>query len=139
MKLFKTVNQAGGILSAILFLMMVGLVRNGIVGAPYYVVGCFFLAFAAIFLVTAFLLIFRSFIWHIYTKNIPTMIRHYIYAYVACYILLIILDHITMGTVSWGHNLLYALIAAMFEVYIHGYRLGFNLKKPVPESDADDV
>ena len=110
MKLFKYINQAGGLFAVLFFLIMVGLVRRGIIGKAYYVVGTMFLIFAAMFLVTACALMFRSVRWHIRNKKLGSMVRHYIYAYVGFYVLLIIVDHITMGSISWGHNLLYSFI-----------------------------
>jgi len=129
MKLFKYINQAGGIFAALFFMIMVGLVRRGIDSKAYYIVGGFFLAFAAMFIITACVLMFRSLMWHIHNHKLGSMLRHYVYAYVGFYVLLIIIDHITMGSISWGHNFLYALIAAMIQVYIHGYKLEFSNKK----------
>ena len=139
MKLFKYINQAGGVFAALFFIVMISLVRRGITGTPYYTVGGFFLAFAAMFLVTAFILMFRSLMWHIRNKRLSDMLRHYVYAYVACYILLIIIDHITMGSISWAHNFLYALIVAMLEVYLHGYKLEFIKKKTDEPPEADET
>ena len=136
MKLFKYINQAGGLFAVLFFLIMVGLVRRGITGKPYYVVGGFFLAFAAMFLITACILMFRSLMWHIRNHKLGAMLRHYVYAYVGFYVLLIIIDHITMGSISWAHNLLYSMIGAMLQVYVHGYKLEFSKKSadPVPET-----
>ncbi len=139
MKLFKYINQAGGIFAAVFFLVMVGLVRKGIDGRSYYVVGSFFLIFAAMFLVAACVLMFRSLMWHIRNKKLGSLLRHYVYAYIAFYILLMILDHITMGSISWAHNLLYALIGAMLELYVHGYRLEFNPKMAEPDEEAEEA
>ena len=139
MKLFKYINQAGGIFAALFFLIMVGLVRRGIVGKPYYIVGGFFLAFASMFLITACILMFRSLMWHIRRHKLGDMLRHYVYAYVGFYILLMVIDHITMGSISWGHNFLYALIAAMIQVYLHGYKLEFNGKKAEGKQEKADV
>ena len=139
MKLFKYINQAGGIFAAILFIVMVSLVRRGMIGKPYYVTGILFLTFAAMFLVTACVLMFRSLMWHIRNRKLASMLRHYVYAYVGFYILLMIIDHIAMGSISWGHNLLYALIAAMLEVYVHGYRLEFDPKMAEQEDDAEEA
>ena len=135
MKLFKYINQAGGIFAALFFLIMVGLVRHEIVGKPYYIVCGFFLAFAAMFLITACILMIRSLMWHIRNHKLGAMLRHYVYAYVGFYILLMMIDHITMGSISWGHNFLYALIAAMIQVYLHGYKLEFSAKKPDSETE----
>ena len=57
MKLFKYINQAGGIFAALFFLVMVSLVRRGIIGKAYYAVGTLFLIFSAMFIVTALVLI----------------------------------------------------------------------------------
>ena len=67
------------------------------------------------------------------------MLRHYVYAYLGFYVLLIIIDHITMGSISWWHNLLYSMIGAMLEVYAHGYKLEFIKKNAEPEPDAEEV
>ena len=139
MKLFKYINQAGGVFSVLLFLIMVGLVRRGITGKTYYIVGTMFLIFAAMFLVTACVLMFRSLMWHISNRKLGTMFRHYFYAYFGFYVLLIIIDHITMGSISWWHNLLYSFIGAMLEVYVHGYKLEFIKKKAVPEQEAEEA
>ena len=137
MKLFKYINQAGGIFAALFFLVMVSLVRRGILGKAYYVVGTLFLIFSAMFIVTACVLMIRSLMWHIRNKKLGAMIRHYIYAYFGFYVLLILIDHITMGSVSWAHNLLYSFIGAMLELYFHCYRLEFIKKNrtPVPETE----
>ena len=50
MKLFKYINQAGGIFAALFFLVMVSLVRRGIIGKAYYAVGTLFLIFSAMFI-----------------------------------------------------------------------------------------
>lgn len=139
MKLFKYINQAGGVFAAVFFMIMVVLVRKGIIGKSYYVVGMVFLVFAAMFLVTACVLMFRSLMWHIRNKRLGTMLRHYVYAYLGFYVLLIIIDHITMGSISWWHNLLYSMIGAMLEVYAHGYKLEFIKKNAEPEPDAEEV
>lgn len=139
MKLFKYINQAGGVFAAVFFMIMVILVRRGIIGKTYYVVGTIFLIFAAMFLVTACVLMFRSLMWHIRNKRLGTMLRHYVYAYLGFYVLLIIIDHITMGSISWWHNLLYSMIGAMLEVYAHGYKLEFIQKNTDPEQDAEEV
>ena len=55
------------------------------------------------------------------------------------YILLIIIDHITMGSISWAHNLLYSFIGAMLELYFHGYKLEFINKNDNPAPDAEEV
>ena len=139
MKLFKYINQVGGVFAAVFFMIMVILVRRGIIGKTYYVVGTIFLIFAAMFLVTACVLMFRSLMWHIRNKRLGTMLRHYVYAYLGFYVLLIIIDHITMGSISWWHNLLYSMIGAMLEVYAHGYKLEFIQKNTDPEQDAEEV
>lgn len=139
MKLFKYINQAGGVFAALLFIVMVWLVRRGIVGKAYYVVGTFFLIFSAMFIVTACVLVFRSLMWHIRSRKLGSMVRHYLYAYFGFYVLLMIVDHITMGSISWAHNLLYSLIGAMLELYAHGYKLEFIRKNPDPEPDAEEA
>ena len=135
MKLFKYINQAGGVFAAVFFLIMVGFVRRGIDGRSYYFVGSLFLIFSAMFIVTACVLMFRSLMWHIRNNKLISMVRHYVYAYIGFYFLLMLIDHITMGSISWAHNLLYALIGALLELYIHGYLLEFNPK--VVETDEE--
>ena len=137
MKLFKYINQAGGIFAALFFLVMVSLVRREIIGKAYYAVGTLFLIFSAMFIVTALVLMFRSLMWHIRNKKLGTLLRHYIYAYVGFYVLLIVVDHITMGSISWAHNLLYSFIGAMLELYVHGYRLEF-IKKNADAEPAEE-
>ena len=139
MKLFKYINQAGGVFAALFFIVMVSLVRRGIIGKAYYIIGAIFLIFSAMFIVTAFILMFRSLMWHIRNKKLGTMVRHYFYAYFGFYILLIIIDHITMGSISWAHNLLYSFIGAMLELYFHGYKLEFIKKNDNPAPDAEEV
>ena len=139
MKLFKYINQAGGIFAVLFFLIMVGLVRRGIIGKAYYIVGTMFLIFAAMFLVTACALMFRSVRWHFRNNKLGALLRHYVYAYVGFYVLLIIIDHITMGSISWGHNLLYSMIGAMLQVYVHGYKLEFIRKNNDTEPEAEEA
>ena len=139
MKLFKYINQAGGVFSVLFFLIMVGLVRRGIIGKAYYIVGTMFLIFAAMFLVTACVLMFRSLRWHIRNHKLGAMLRHYAYAYLGFYVLLIIIDHITMGSISWWHNLLYSFIGAMLELYAHGYKLEFIKKNNQTEPEPEEV
>lgn len=139
MKLFKYVNQAGGIFAGLFFMVMVALVRRGIVGKAYYVAGTFFLIFSAMFLATALVLMVRSVMWHIRSNKLGSMLRHYIYAYFGFYILLIIIDHITMGSISWAHNFLYSMIGAMLEIYAHGYKLEFISKSTGQESETEEA
>ena len=110
MKLFKYINQAGGIFAALFFLIMVGLVRHEIVGKPYYIVGGFFLAFAAMFLITACILMIRSLMWHIRNHKLGAMLRHYVYAYVGFYILLMMIDHVSRGIGNPAVKKTYAII-----------------------------
>lgn len=139
MKLFKYINQAGGVFAALFFLIMVVLVRRGIIGKAYYVIGSLFLVFAAMFIVTACLLMFRSLMWHIRGKKLSSLFRHYIYAYFGFYVLLILIDHITMGSISWVHNLLYSMIGAMLQIYIHGYKLEFINKNIKSDPDTGEA
>lgn len=112
-------------LALLFFIIMVILVKHRMIGRSYYVIGIFFLVFAAVFLATAFAYVLRSLMWHIQKNKLGSMLRNYVCAYIGFYVLLMILDHITMGSVSWGHNLLYAMIAAVIQVYVQGYRLEF--------------
>ena len=139
MKLFKYINQAGGILAGLFFIVMVLLVRKGIDGRSYYVVGTLFLIFSAMFIVTACVLMFRSLMWYICKRRFGALIRHYTYAYIGFYVLLILIDHITMGNISWAHNIFYSFMGAMLELYIQGYRLEFNKQNPEPEPVAEQV
>ena len=135
MKLFKRINQFSGVFAVLFFIVMVILVRRRILGSPYYIIGGLFLMFAAVFIVTACAYILQSVVWHIKNKKLGALVRHYAYAYMAIYVLLMILDHITMGSVSWVHNLHYALIAAMIQVYLHGYHLEFSPEKTDAQID----
>ncbi len=139
MKLFKYINQAGGIFAALLFLIMISLVRRGIIGRAYYVAGTFFLIFSLMFIVTACVLVFRSLMWHIRKNKLGSMMRHYIYAYFGFYVMLILIDHITMRSISWVHNLLYSLIGAILVLYAHGYKLEFINKNEDSDTDAEEV
>ena len=123
MKAIKLTSRISGIIAVICFLAMAGLVDHGITGKPYYITGGIFLAFGTVFVCTALVLAAESIMWHVRQNKVRTMIRHYIYAYVGLYILLMVLDHIMMGSISWGHNLLYSLLTAMLQLYFNGRKI----------------
>ena len=110
MKLLKRINQASAILAGLSFLVMVQSIYVAQDCPAYYVSAVIFVVMAAIFVPTAAIFLFGSLLWHIKNRKTGTLLRHYIYAYIGFYLLLMVLNHISMSSISWVHNLVYALV-----------------------------
>lgn len=139
MKLLKRINQASAVLAGLSFLVMVQSIYVAQNCPAYYVSAVVFLVMAALFLPTAAVFLFRSLLWHIKNRKMGALLRHYIYAYIGFYLLLMVLDHISMRSISWGHNLVYALVLGLIQIYTAGMSMesGKKVTKSQPPVSAD--
>lgn len=135
MKALRNINSVSGFLALIAFIIMLAAIYLQKKCLLYYISGGVFLVFGVIFAVTAVVFMVRSIVWHVETKRLRYLIRHYIYAMLAAYVAMMILDHVTVGKIGWTSNLMYALVIALGEVYASGYRLRIKKKSP-PETTA---
>lgn len=137
MTILKLVNRVNGFLALVTGVIMC--IAVYLIGTNsrtyYYIISGLFVAFAAVFLATGIVFVVRSMIRHIKNRKIGNLIRHYIYAYMGFYVLLMVLDHICMRSISWTHNLLYAFAAAFLQIYFNGLKLE-NIQKMPEEDDA---
>ena len=123
MKLLKRINQASAILAGLSFLVMVQSIYVAQDCPAYYVSAVIFVVMAAIFVPTAAIFLFGSLLWHIKNRKTGALLRHYIYAYIGFYLLLMVLNHISMCSISWGHNLVYSLVLGLIQIYNAGMSL----------------
>ena len=129
MKALKILNSFSGSLAFAALLVMLTAIYLQKKVMLYYICGGIFIFFGLIFIVTAIVFMVRSIIWHIETKRVRYLVRHYVYAIFAVYLALLVFDHIT-GGISWVNNALYAPILALGSMYLSGYRLQIKPKSP---------
>ena len=129
MKAFKFLNSISGFLAFAALLVMLTAIYLQKKVLLYYICGGIFIFFGVIFLLTAIVFMIRGLAWHIETKRMRYLVRHYIYAIFAVYLALLVFDRIT-GGVSWVNNVLYSPILALGAIYLSGYRLPINAKTP---------
>lgn len=113
--------MSGAVTLVSLILMLIEIYRQT-QSTLYYAAGGVCIAFGLVFVLTAFIFLIRSVVWHIQNKRVRYLIRHYLYAIVAVYLALMVFDHIT-GGISWVNNAMYSPLLALGEIYLSGYRL----------------
>ena len=139
MKLLKRINQASAVLAGLSFLVMIQSIYVAQDCPVYYVSAVIFLMMAALFLPTSVFFLFRSLFWHIKNRRIGALLRHYIYAYIGFYLLLMVLNHISMSSISWVHNLVYALVLGLIQIYTAGMAMENNKQKTVPQTSSSQA
>ena len=139
MKLLKRINQASAILAGLSFLVMVQSIYVAQDCPAYYVSAVIFVVMAALFVPTAAIFLFGSLLWHIKNRKTGTLLRHYIYAYIGFYLLLMVLNHISMSSISWVHNLVYALVLGLIQIYTAGMAMENNKQKTVPQTSSSQA
>lgn len=129
MKSLKKLNSVSGVFAFAALLIMLTAIYLQKKVLLYYISGGVFIVFGLIFVLTAVVFMLRSIAWHIETKRVRYLVRHYIFAIFAVYIALLVFDHIT-GGISWVNNAMYSPVLALGAIYLSGYRMEFEKKSP---------
>ena len=123
-RLLRVFNGMCGIASLFSLPVMLVTIYLGRRGSLFYVSGGAFVGFGLLFAATAAVFMLRSIVWHVETKRLRYLVRHYLYALGIVFVVLLLLDHITVGDdFGWDRIFSYSFLIALGSVYLSGYRL----------------
>lgn len=130
-RLLRIINGISGIASLFSLPVMLVTIYLGHRSSLYYTSAGAFVGFGLLFAATAAVFMLRSVVWHVETKRLRYLVRHYLYALVIVFLVLLLLDHITMGDdFGWDRIFCYSFVIALGSVYLSGYRLRIGARPP---------
>lgn len=125
MSILKKINKFCGIISLLTFAAMganVVITRNPQGDMLFYYCCAAFLIFGSIFLFTAAIFVLYNLIRSIRRKQFGRLIKHYLYAVFACYIICMLFSYIIYGSIYMPSYFLPSFIMAIIQIYFVGYK-----------------
>lgn len=129
-KTLRKINSISGLIALGAMIVMLTLIYLQKRLPLYYVCGGLFLGFGLIFGLTAVFFMVRSILWHIEYKRLRYLLRHYLYALVIVFLILLTFDHIAEGDDSFARVVMISPVLALGSVYLSGYRLRIRQTSP---------
>lgn len=131
MKALRFINKFSGIISAIVFFIMVVILiqtRTYVDNIPFYYLCWVLFSFGAVFLLTALIFAVYAVIRRRKQRRMKMMVRHYLYAAVGIYAACLVAGYIANGEILWRYIII-ALELALFQLYFSGYKLSVSSSK----------
>lgn len=129
-KTLRKINSISGFIALATMIVMLVLIYLQKRIPLYYICGSLFMVFSLIFGLTAVFFMVRSILWHIEYKRLRYLLRHYLYALLIVFLILLTFDHIAEGDDSFVRVVMISPVLALGSVYLSGYRLRIRQKTP---------